>query len=304
MAASWLLAGASLLPSTGTAAADAPSLPISYVQYDLPDVGPVYLPSIGGGGESCFETSDTGWVCTPTVPTGYLTADTNLTTTIDILEAPDDAVAIDTAPDPNAPIPLPEASAEITQDPPDGPSTAGPYCSGWGTATWENPVAVKAGYGTLNCPPDHWYKGYYYIQDHTSSAWPVKTYTSYWNQVNGLTVGYGCPSSSHCVKVVDGSYGTVDSKTRKRKWVGLTTFAVDGHNRMTFATVQLNDSWSLTSAERSEAVCHELGHTAGLGHEKQNTACMYYADDGTHTQGSTDDFNQLYYNTYGPAVST
>jgi len=286
------------------------SLPVTYVLYNLPDVGPVYLPSVGGGGENCFETADTGWVCTPDVPVGYLTADTSLTTTIDILAAPDDAVAIDTAPDPNAPIPVPNVSVDpdtsvsLQNPPPEGPPTNGPYCSGWGTATWQNAVAAKTGNGTLNCPPDHWYKGYYYIDDHTSSAWPVSHYTSYWRGGTDLSVGYGCPSSSHCVKVVDGKYGTVDSKTGKKKWIGLTTFTVDGHNRFTMESVQFNDSWSLTPAEHSEAVCHELGHTAGLGHETQNVSCMYYADDGTHTSGSSDDFNQLYYNTYSPAVPT
>src|SRR5438067_1645996 len=115
-AASCLLAGGSLLPATGSAAADVTpvSLPITEVLYNLPDVGPVYLPSVGGGGESCFETADTGWVCTPDVPAGYLTADTNLTTNIDIMEAPDDAVAVDTLPDPNAPIPVPDVSVDIT----------------------------------------------------------------------------------------------------------------------------------------------------------------------------------------------
>jgi hypothetical protein len=242
----------------------------------------------------------------------------SLTTTIDFLAPPDDATPLDTAPDPNAPIGEPDASIDLDTSAPDLPDVTGPSCSSWGTARWLNtkPPAGASNtngypYGTLNCPPDHWYKGYYYIDDHTGSAWPVHNYTSYWsNNVNGLTVGYGCPSSTHCVKVVEGRYGTYyyDSQGVKHaRWLGLTSYTVDGHNRFVSVGVRFNDSWDFgtkNTVVRSEATCHELGHTAGLGHETKNVSCMNPVSDGTHTSGSSDDLNQLGVHTYGPGVRT
>ena len=59
----------------------------------------------------------------------------------------------------------------------------------------------------------------------------------------------------------------------------------------------------LSSNGRAFTACHELGHVMGLGHESQQVSCMYKYNYGT-TRASTDDFNQLQINTYGPGVRT
>ncbi|MDQ1745881.1 MAG: hypothetical protein QOD07_144, partial [Frankiaceae bacterium] len=322
-AASCLLAGGGLLPTAGTATADVtPSVPISYALFQLPPLGTVgtidlspvtdaaqaaeqavvgslvYLPSINGGGESCFETADTGWVCTPVV-SDSLAAHESLTSEIDFLP-PGDMQLTDPVPDPNAPVPVPDVTVEqpdpttldltLDQQPGSGGSGA-PLCSSYGYAIWDNSAKDQA------CPPVHWYKGYYYVNNTAASRWPVKNYTSYWtSNVGGLTVGYGCPSSSHCVKVVSGKYGDVP-------WVGETVWTYDAHNRFVSMSMRFNDSYSGSSADYSQAACHELGHADGLGHEQRQAGCMSTPVSGK-TTATSDDFNQLYYHTYAPGLPT
>ena len=251
--------------------------------------GGILAPLAPASADSCFETPDTGWVCTPD-PNPSVSLTVSTVAVVDELDAPDDATPIDTLPDPNAPVPTPDVSVETDTTIPDATSTS---CKSWGTATWENPAS------DATCPPLHWLNGYYYVNDQTGSAWPVNTYTTYWNGVPGLSVGYGCPSSYHCVKVVEGHYGTVNPKTGKRMWLGLTTFHYyAGTHTFASMTIQFNDSWRISAAEHSQAVCHEMGHASGLGHETQNNSCMWYRADGTHTVASGNDFNQLQYHTY------
>lgn len=330
-AASALLAGGGLLPTVGTATADVPSTPatVTYALFQLPasgtwagpinlspitvtngvpDVGQpnvdplVYMPSINGGGESCVETADTGWICTPIVSDGALTANTSLTTNVEIFPAPVDAQLIDPVPDASAPEP-PDVTTDdpllqanignIGQIGPNPPDTGNgqPICAQYGYAIWRNPSKDTA------CPPLHWYKGYFYVSSHASSAWRVQNFASYWsNNVGGLTVGYGCPSSSHCVNVTDKKEGDTH-------WVGLTTSTWDAHNRYVMTKIEFNDSYRLTAAEHDQAVCHELGHAAGLGHEQRQAGCMSTPDNG-FTTATSDDFNQLYYHTYAPGLPT
>ena len=204
-------------------------------------------------------------------------------TLVDVMPAPADAAVIDTAPDPQAPEPTPDLSSDDTSPDTSAEHWVALTCKAYGTARWEAP-------SEKTCPPLHWHNGSFHIKDMTS-GWPVQTYTNYWDQVSGLSAGYGCPTANHCVKVVEGHYGATG-------WVGLTTLYEGANHDIVGATVKLNNSYRLTSAERNDATCHELGHVAGLGHESGDVSCMYYQADGKNIYGNSDDFNQLSVNTY------
>lgn len=243
---------------------------------------PVMTPAASA--DSCVETPalDVGWVCGPDVdPAVTVTLSPNVTV-VDLVAPPDDATLIDPVPDPFAPEPVPYVSVETDTA---VPSTTSLNCKSYGTATWLAPDDNL-------CPPIHWYRGYFYVNDRTGSAWPVSAKTTYWNGVSRLSVGYGCPSSYHCVQVVEGKYGATP-------WVGRTTYTYSqGTHNFASATIQLNDSYAMTAAQRAQTVCMELGHAAGLGHETQNNSCMWYKIDGLHPSGNSNDFNQLTYHTY------
>jgi len=128
------------------------------------------------------------------------------------------------------------------------------------------------------------------VHDGTGSAWPVQSKATYWN-ASAVDVGYGCHTNYHCVPVMEGKYGGTG-------WLSQTSYRVDQFHRFTYVSVQFNDSYSTTAAEKAEAVCHELGHVAGLGYESSNVSCMNAVADGTHEYASNDDFDQLAYHTY------
>lgn len=231
--------------------------------------------------DSCFETADTGWVCTPDPNPSLTVTMSSDPTFVDVLEAPDDATLVDATPDPNAPEAAPDAWVETDTSVPQATAL---NCKSWNTATWLAP-------SDNTCPPVHWKGGSFHVRDHTGGAWPVSAETSYWDTVPGLSAGYGCSTTYHCVNVYEGHYGAT-------KWLGLTTYTYNQLHQFTSVTVKFNDSYRVTAAQRQQAVCHELGHVSGLGHETQNNSCMWHIADGTHTSGNSNDFNQLSNHTY------
>jgi hypothetical protein len=207
---------------------------------------------------------------------------------------PDDAVAGNLLPDPNAPWPAPYVTVE-DPTPVQAPNDGGNTCRWYQTARWLQPDD-----GT--CPPVHWATGKWYVEDDTKIAWPVKAAVDAWNAGTGgkMTIGYGCSKivdgqKYHCVKVVQGHYGTA----KPNDWVGLTRYQHDFDNHgFIWATIQLNDDYRMGWAGHMQAIVHELGHAAGLGHEMTNVGPMWYKDDGQHQSPNSAEFGQLNLHTY------
>ena len=114
--------------------------------------------------------------------------------------------------------------------------------------------------------------------DNLDRAWEdiLRRAVSDWNEsgtvtlrlVKGQSNPQDCPPTTGQVEVCHGLYGT------QERWLGLArlVFAADGEH-IESATVQLNDSFFdrnggkyNSEAARRHTMCHELGHTAGLGH--------------------------------------
>lgn len=85
---------------------------------------------------------------------------------------------------------------------------------------------------TIACPAPHWARNGFpnprvYFNDQSSSAWPVGTVISLWNQSPKIAPRWapsGCPvlSGSHCVWVNSGGYGASG-------WLGITYLSWDGN---------------------------------------------------------------------------
>ena len=221
----------------------------------------------------------------------------NQTTVIEIFPAPV-GMAVDPAVDPNAPT---GDVSLATPDPTDGPlpaETMVPFersstnnCFKYGNARAE---VARDGM----CPPLHWARNnattaYAVVEDHTGSRWSVYSGAIYWagNARFNVTYTRSCSSSYHCVKVYEGNYGATG-------WLGITRITYDGYHHMTSVQIQFNNSYSTTAAQRAQAACHEQGHAFGLGHNVSNASCMYGTATGNSSSGTSDDMNQLTYNTY------
>ncbi|WBQ08336.1 hypothetical protein [Kribbella sp. CA-293567] len=130
--------------------------------------------------------------------------------------------------------------------------------------------------GTARQWCDHqWSYGAYndpqvYFLDSTSSAWPVIASVTEWNRATGIDSFWksgstACPTGVHCVTVANGAYGSTG-------WLGLTTWTPNTQGPV---SVKLNDSYTLTAAERRTIACHELGHALSLNHNTSTTSCLY-----------------------------
>lgn len=88
-----------------------------------------------------------------------------------------------------------------------------------------------------------------------------------------------CPITSGMIQVCNERYG-------RTGWLGVAGISVSsGH--ITGAYVKLNDTYSMTVAEKQLVMCQEIGHTFGLDHQDEN---FYNAPLGTcmdYTQTST-----------------
>jgi hypothetical protein len=123
------------------------------------------------------------------------------------------------------------------------------------------------------------------VGDNVSGDWNayLRAALSDWNQnetvtlieVDGSTNPQYCQPVPGRVEVCDWWYGT------QMGWLGLTRvyFNASG-DHIDAATVQLNDSFLYapnspynSDAARRHTLCHELGHTLGLGHP-ETTSCM------------------------------
>lgn len=88
-----------------------------------------------------------------------------------------------------------------------------------------------------------------------------------------------CPIVGGMVQVCNSSYG-------RTGWLGVAGIsATNGH--ITGAYVKLNDTYSMTAAEKQLVMCQEIGHTFGLGHQDEGFnnpplgTCMDYTSTAT-----------------------
>jgi hypothetical protein len=150
----------------------------------------------------------------------------------------------------------------------------------------------------IGCPPLHWERfttthAYMYIEDHTGSAWPVYAAQINWNKsccVGAYYAGTACPSTFHCVKVTEGSFGATG-------WDGLTTYNWDSNHHFTTVKIQYNDSYSETYNQHWTDTCHEQGHALGLDHNTSTASCLYASGWNSHLPTS-DDYSELQYKIY------
>jgi hypothetical protein len=99
------------------------------------------------------------------------------------------------------------------------------------------------------------------------------------DEASGQTNPQQCRPTRGRVEVCNWRYGTHADEIH---WLGLTTLYLDrGH--IEAATVQINDSflnagsYYNTDEARRHTLCHELGHTIGLGHPNTRS-CMNNSD--------------------------
>jgi hypothetical protein len=94
------------------------------------------------------------------------------------------------------------------------------------------------------------------------------------DKVGGRTNPQDCRPNKGWVEVCNWRYGT------QTRWLGLTQLFFDRSGHIEAATVQMNDSFLNarnshynSDAARRHTLCHELGHTMGLGHP-DTRSCM------------------------------
>lgn len=147
------------------------------------------------------------------------------------------------------------------------------------------------------------------LGNNLTGKWPpyLSTATNNWNSVIGGfakvirpviipgRAGAGCRAVVGTTQVCNGAYG-------RTGWVGLARIWMDGRNHVTQGTAQMNDSYFGTPAQdtatgRMHVVCHEVGHTFGLGHQSETGAslgtCLDYSNSPRSTGPNSHDFYQL-----------
>jgi hypothetical protein len=123
-----------------------------------------------------------------------------------------------------------------------------------------------------------WPKDVVYVYDTTatlkkadgSPVWPVRAAAERWSAGNPVDFRYttkACPAGSQCVVVRQAALAAPA--------VGSTATAHVG-NDITASTVILDKNFGRTNsaAHRQNVVCHELGHSLGLGHRAGTSSCM------------------------------
>ena len=97
----------------------------------------------------------------------------------------------------------------------------------------------------------------------------------------GRLLRNNCNIANGQIRVCNFAYGT-------NGWLGLASLNIDSNNHILWGTAKVNDSYSMTQADRNKVMCQEIGHLFGLGHTSENGSsqqtCMDYANDPTNSQ--------------------
>jgi hypothetical protein len=72
--------------------------------------------------------------------------------------------------------------------------------------------------------------------------------------------------ASNEIELHDGFYGRVG-------WIGQATISIDASGHIRDATIQLNQSYALSTSQKQATINHELGHALGLGHQPGTVMC-------------------------------
>lgn len=125
----------------------------------------------------------------------------------------------------------------------------------------------------------HWPYSVVYIEDRSSTLWPVTNATHDWNSGTDLTVLVGkCRVNAGCVRVYQGAYG-------KTGWIGHTDWTYQGTTIRTMKIRMNNTYSSYGPRNRRVAMCHELGHSMGFtGHNNSTTSCRFHRVGGDVSQ--------------------
>lgn len=102
-----------------------------------------------------------------------------------------------------------------------------------------------------------------------------------------------CPLENGAIRVCAYTYGNTD-------WLGLTTVGVDSTGHVDRAVARINLSYSSywgNQVYRNKVVCHEIGHTFGLGHTSTDGTsqgtCMDYSFTSASQWPNAHDYEQL-----------
>lgn len=120
---------------------------------------------------------------------------------------------------------------------------------------------------------------------------PIKT-----DAVTGSTVPATCAPVEGTVQACNSEYGD-------NGWLGLARIWLDADGHIVQGTAQVNDTYFNTDTydddtARLHVLCHEVGHTLGLGHRKrpQDQSCMndnWGLFDDRYDQPDAHDYEQL-----------
>lgn len=119
--------------------------------------------------------------------------------------------------------------------------------------------------------------------DETISQWNVSTALN-------LTITSSDDSSSarSACNIANGQIRACNYTYGTNGWSGLASLNIDSNNHILWGTAKVNDSYSMSQADRNKVMCQEVGHLFGMGHTSEDGSsqqtCMDYANDPTNSQ--------------------